>query len=116
MEEVVEDNKYVSVHLDNRLDWVKKRRRIQEIKQTVLLKFRLFLVCSTLLHFYESVVQSTISSAIISCNGSVRARDLEKSGKEGWFRGVVWRSGRVGTPYTEGTVLNFAVWVRGRPI
>uniref|UniRef100_A0A8C6NI69 Reverse transcriptase domain-containing protein n=1 Tax=Nothobranchius furzeri TaxID=105023 RepID=A0A8C6NI69_NOTFU len=77
--EVVEEYKYLGVHLDNRLDWRKNSEAVYKKGHSrlhFLRMFRSFNVCSKMLQiFYRSVVESVISSARSS---RIRSRDLKR--------------------------------------
>uniref|UniRef100_A0A8C6NVM8 Reverse transcriptase domain-containing protein n=1 Tax=Nothobranchius furzeri TaxID=105023 RepID=A0A8C6NVM8_NOTFU len=80
--EVVEEYKYIGVHLDNRLDWRKNSQAVYKKRHSrlhLLRTLRSFNVCSKMLQiFYKSVVESVISSAIICWGSTIRSRDLKR--------------------------------------
>uniref|UniRef100_A0A8C6LZA4 Reverse transcriptase domain-containing protein n=2 Tax=Nothobranchius furzeri TaxID=105023 RepID=A0A8C6LZA4_NOTFU len=80
--EVVEEYKYLGVHLDNRLDWRKNSEAVYKKGHSrlhFLRTLRSFNVCSKMLQiFYKSVVESVISSAIVCWGSSIRSRDLKR--------------------------------------
>ena len=69
MGEEVEEYKYLSVHLDNRLDWRCNTDAVykKETEQTLLLEEALVLQClQHVLHiFYKSVVERTVLPAVV---------------------------------------------------
>ena len=83
--EVVEEYKYLRVHLDNRLEWKCNTKYIYKKGQSrlyFLRKLRSFNVCTKMLHiFYRSVVESAISFAAICWGSSIRTRDLKRINK-----------------------------------
>nr|XP_054588772.1 sorting nexin-22 isoform X1 [Nothobranchius furzeri] len=80
--EVVEEYKYLGVHLDNRLDWRKNSKAVYKKGHSrlhFLRTLRFFNVCCKMLQiFYKSVVESVISSAIVCWGSSIRSRDLKR--------------------------------------
>ena len=83
--EVVEEYKYLGVHLDYRLDWRRNSDAVYKKGQSRLYSLRklmFFSLCSKMLHiFYKSVVESSALSAAFCWAGSIRASDLEKLNK-----------------------------------
>nr|XP_054590297.1 uncharacterized protein LOC129154572 [Nothobranchius furzeri] len=80
--EVVEEYKYLGVHLDNRLDWRKNSKAVYKKGHSrlhFLRMLRSFNVCSKMQQiFYKTVVESVISSAIVCWGSSIRSRDLKR--------------------------------------
>ena len=79
--EVVEEYKYLGVHLDNRLDWRCNTYAVYKKGQNrlyFLKKLQSFSVCNKMLHiFYKSVIESAILSAAIRWGSSIRDSDLK---------------------------------------
>ncbi|TWW63831.1 hypothetical protein D4764_03G0008390 [Takifugu flavidus] len=78
--EIVEEYKYLGVHLNNKLDWTHNTDALYKKGQSrlhLLRRLRSFGVCRTLLRtFYDSVVASVIFYAVVcwSCGSSERDR------------------------------------------
>ena len=71
---MMEDYKYLDVHLDNTLAYKKGQSRLYFLRN-----LRYYSVCRKMLHiFYKSVVESSVSSAVICWKSSIRASDLKK--------------------------------------
>ncbi|KAL0147202.1 hypothetical protein M9458_057492, partial [Cirrhinus mrigala] len=71
--EIVQDYKYLGVHIDNKLDWSKNSLgHIQEGSK----------VCNIMLRmFYESVVASVIFYAVVCWGGSMKMADMKRLNK-----------------------------------
>uniref|UniRef100_A0A8C6KTV4 Reverse transcriptase domain-containing protein n=1 Tax=Nothobranchius furzeri TaxID=105023 RepID=A0A8C6KTV4_NOTFU len=91
--EVVEEYRYLGVHLDNRLDWRKNSKAVYKKGHSrlhFLRTLRSFIICSKMLQiFYKSVVESVISSAIVCWGSSIRSRDLKR------FNSLIKKAGSV---------------------
>ncbi|TWW61112.1 hypothetical protein D4764_05G0012020 [Takifugu flavidus] len=78
--EIVEEYKYLGVHLNNKLDWTHNTDALYKKGQSrlhLLRRLRSFGVCRSLLRtFYDSVVASVIFYAVVcwSCGSSERDR------------------------------------------
>ncbi|TWW71213.1 hypothetical protein D4764_17G0006960 [Takifugu flavidus] len=78
--EIVEEYKYLGVHLNNKLDWTHNTDALYKKGQSrlhLLMRLRSFGVCRSLLRtFYDSVVASVIFYAVVcwSCGSSERER------------------------------------------
>ncbi|TWW55054.1 hypothetical protein D4764_09G0001030 [Takifugu flavidus] len=77
--EIVEEYKYLGVHLNNKLDWTHNTDTLYKKGQSrlhLLRRLRSFGVCRSLLRtFYDSVVASVIFYAVVwSCGSSERDR------------------------------------------
>ena len=82
--EVVEESKYLGVHLDGRLDWIYNTNAVYEKGQSRLYHLRRLGscgVCSKMCIFYKSFVKSAVLSVVICWGSSVRASDLKKLNK-----------------------------------
>ena len=77
--EVVNNYKYLGVHMDNKLDWSANIDAIYKKGQSrlyFLRRLRSFNVCSKLLRmFYQSVVASILFYAVVCWGGSIKKRD-----------------------------------------
>lgn len=83
--EIVQDYKYLGVHIDNKLDWSKNSlvtyRRGQS-RLYFLRRLRSFRVCNIMLRmFYESVVASAIFYAVVCWGGSMKVADMKRLNK-----------------------------------
>lgn len=80
--EVVQDYKYLGVHLDNKLDWAKNTETVYKKGQSrlyFLRKLRSFNVCNIMLRmFYQSVVASAIFFGLVCWGNRLRAADTNK--------------------------------------
>ncbi|KAK0143583.1 putative RNA-directed DNA polymerase from transposon X-element [Merluccius polli] len=76
---VVTTYKYLGIHLDNKLDWSANTDALYRKGQSrlyFLRRLRSFNVCSKLLWiFYQSVVTSVLSYAVVCWGGSTKKRD-----------------------------------------
>ena len=83
--DVVEEYKYLGVHLDSRLDGRHNTDAVYKKGQSrlyFLWKLRFFSIYRKMLHiFYKSVVESSILSAVICLGSSIRATDLKRLNK-----------------------------------
>ena len=83
--EVVEDYKYLGVHLNNRLDWRTNTNAVYKKGMSrlyFLRKLRSFNVCSKMLEiFYQSVMASAIYFAVVCWGSSISARDASRINK-----------------------------------
>ena len=81
---VVEDYRYLGVHLKNRLDWTTNTNAVYKKKMSrlyFLRKLRSFNVCSKMLEiFYQSVMASAIYFAVVCWGSSISARDASRTG------------------------------------
>ena len=77
--EVVNNYKYLGVHMDNKLDWSANIDAIYRKGQSrlyFLRRLRSFNVCSKLLRmFYQSVVASILFYAVVCWGGSIKKRE-----------------------------------------
>ncbi|KAJ8273972.1 hypothetical protein COCON_G00085970 [Conger conger] len=84
--EVVSTYKYLGVQLDNKLDWSANTEALYRKGQSrlyFLRRLRSFNVCSKLLWmFYQSVITSVLSYAVVCWGGSIKKRDAGRL--EGW--------------------------------
>ncbi|XP_034088755.1 uncharacterized protein LOC117557164 [Gymnodraco acuticeps] len=82
---VVEDYKYLGVHLDNGLNWRINTDAVHKKGMSrlyFLRKLRYFHVCSKMLEiFYRSVVASALFFAVVCWGGSIRAGDTSRINK-----------------------------------
>ncbi|TWW73164.1 putative RNA-directed DNA polymerase from transposon BS [Takifugu flavidus] len=80
--EGVQTYKYLGLWLDNRLDWTSNTRQLYKKTQSrmyFLRRLRSFNICRKLLWmFYQSVVASVLSYAVVCWGGSVTKADLSR--------------------------------------
>ena len=80
--DIVEDYKYLGVHLNNKLDWSTHTSALYRKGQSrlfLLRRLRSFGVCRTLLRtFYDSVVASALLYAVVCWGGGCTERDRKK--------------------------------------
>lgn len=83
--EIVQDYKYLGVHIDNKLDWSKNSLVTYKRGQSrldFLRRLRSFRVCNIMLRmFYESVVASPIFYAVVCWGGSMKVADMKRLNK-----------------------------------
>lgn len=83
--EVVENYKFLGVHLNNRLDWSDNTHALYKKGQSrlhLLRRLRSFVVCRALLRtFYDSVVASAIFYAVVCWRGGSTDRDRKRLNK-----------------------------------
>ncbi len=80
--DIVEDYKYLGVHIDNKLDWGKNTDALYRKGQSrlyFLRRLRSFNICRTMLRmFYESVVASAIFYAVVCWGSRLRVADANR--------------------------------------
>ncbi|TWW54378.1 hypothetical protein D4764_0184950 [Takifugu flavidus] len=80
--EGVQTYKYLGLWLDNRLDWTRNTRQLYKKTQSrmyFLRRLRSFNICRKLLWmFYQSVVASVLSYAVVCWGGSATKADLSR--------------------------------------
>ena len=80
--EVVQDYKYLGVHLDNKLNWAKNMEAVYKKGQSrlyFLRRLRSFNVCNIMLRmFYQSVVASANFFGLVCWGSRLRAADANK--------------------------------------
>ncbi|XP_061090145.1 uncharacterized protein LOC133123683 [Conger conger] len=85
--------RYLGVHLDNKLDWSANTEALYRKGQSrlyFLRRLRSFNVCSNLLWmFYQSVIASVLSYAIVCWGGSIKKRDAGRLERLGVPQGSV---------------------------
>ena len=83
--DIVEDYKYLGVHIDNKLDWAKNTGALYRKGQSrlyFLRRLRSFNICRTMLKiFYESVVASAILYAVACWGSRLRVADANRLNK-----------------------------------
>ena len=83
--QVVEDYKYLGVHIDNGLNWKANTEAVYKKGMSrlyFLRKLRSFNVCSKMLEiFYQSVVASALFFAVVCWGNSIRASDTNRLNK-----------------------------------
>uniref|UniRef100_A0AAX7SJH0 Reverse transcriptase domain-containing protein n=1 Tax=Astatotilapia calliptera TaxID=8154 RepID=A0AAX7SJH0_ASTCA len=83
--DIVEDYKYLGVHIDNKLDWAKNTTALYRKGQSrlyFLRRLRSFNICQKMLRiFYESVVASAILYAVACWGSRLRVADANRLNK-----------------------------------
>ena len=80
--DIVEDYKYLGVHIDNKLDWAKNTTALYRKGQSrlyLLRRLRSFNICQKMLRiFYQSVVASAILYAVACWGSRLRVADANR--------------------------------------
>ena len=83
--DIVEDYKYLGVHIDNKLDWIKNSGvfyRKGQSRLYFLRRLRSFNICQKMLRmFYESVVASALLYAVACWGSRLRVADTNRLNK-----------------------------------
>jgi len=83
--DIVEEKKYLGVHIDNKMDWTINTEALYKKGQSrlyFLQRLKSFNVCKTMLQmFYHSVVASVIFYAVVCWGSRVKAADVNRLNK-----------------------------------
>ena len=80
--DIVDEYKYLGVHIDNKLDWTKNTEAVFKKGQYFLRRLRSYNVCRTMLQmFYHSVVSSAIFYAVVCWGSRLTAVDANRLNK-----------------------------------
>ena len=76
---IVEDFKYLGVHIDDKLDWINTLYRKGQSRLYFLIQLRSFNIHQTMLRrYYESVVASAILDAVVCWGSRLRVVDVKR--------------------------------------
>jgi len=83
--DIVDEYKYLGVHIENKLDWTKNTEAVSKKGQSrldFLRRLRSFNICRTMLQmFYHSVVSSVIFYAVVCWGSRLKAADANRLNK-----------------------------------